>query len=134
MYLSPDTRKRIETANKIFATVVAIVFCAALLYEVVDFFGTLDHWWVGNRMNVAIVAAMESGARTIFDTVAPVVVAALAHLLWLGAQVFVGFGLNETAAEHTAKLVGILIALLGDLWLIYFLAVKKRWLFPLWRS
>ena len=121
--MKPSTLRVLSRIIAVLIAGVAVAICGLLMYEVIDIFGTLEQRWVGNRVSVAVASAMNAGAAYIGTAVKTVVLILLA----IGTDFFMARGMNEQDADMLTRGIGIICALALNLWLLYYLVFKRRW-------
>ena len=121
--MKPSTQRVLSRIIAVLIAGVAVAICGLLMYEVIDIFGTLEQQWVGNRVSVAVASAMNAGAAYIGTAVKTVVLILLA----IGTDFFMARGMNEQDADMLTRGIGIICALALNLWLLYYLVFKRRW-------
>ena len=121
--MKPSTQRVLSRIIAVLIAGVAVAICGLLVYEAIDIFGTLEQRWVGNRVSVAVATAMNAGAAYIGTAVKTVVLILLAA----GTDFFMARGMSEQDADILTRGIGIICALALNLWLLYFLVFKRRW-------
>jgi len=121
--MKPSTLRVLSRIIAVLFAGVAVALCGLLVYEVIDIFGTLEQRWVGNRVSVAVASAMNEGAAYIGTAVKTVALILLAA----GTDFFTARGMSEQDAQMATKGIGAVTFLCLDVWLIYYLVFKRRW-------
>ena len=121
--MKPSTQRVLSRIIAVLIAGITVALCGLLVYEAIDIFGTLEQRWVGNRVSVAVATAMNAGAAYIGTAVKTVVLILLAA----GTDFFMARGMSEQDADILTRGIGIICALALNLWLLYFLVFKRRW-------
>lgn len=112
--LRPHPRGTIS-ARLLSAALVLIVFIGCM-YFILDFMGTLNRWWEGNFVAVAIRDGMEAGFNAILNFLAPLLTAAWMWVWHWGTEGLVLLGFERRTSETAVLLAGLTVYLAASLW------------------
>jgi len=128
--MTSNVRRALLVGNTILRLIALLVVGGGVIYATVDFFGTLQHWWVGNVFSVAVVSWMESSMVLLEQKlslyVAPVLVVFGQQFLIYWVAVFHWLGFAEATAKITLAFVMIAADLAFLVWFVLYTNKKSR--------